>query len=88
MTVHVLPSNTFDPTAVCAKHCATATTFGKRCVFFNTYVQRVNGVNELDGHKCALFAEVYGVERATNKGYEGPGATVTIEDSKTWVLDA
>ncbi|KAF2451293.1 hypothetical protein P171DRAFT_515335 [Karstenula rhodostoma CBS 690.94] len=87
MTVYTLPNTTATAPAACAQQCATAYTATKHCVFFNTYVELVNGTNTLGGTKCALFAKPYGPERATNAGYAGGGVNVTIQESRSFVCD-
>ncbi|KAL5401893.1 hypothetical protein PMIN06_001010 [Paraphaeosphaeria minitans] len=87
ITLHIIPSSDPSPEVACADYCANTDIFNKRCVFFNTYVQLTDGVNDIGGTKCTLFSKVYGPERATNKGYEHAGAITTIEGSRSWSRD-
>lgn len=69
----------------CAQHCRETNQFNSRngqpqvCRFFNTFVQRRDGVSE--GQMCALYTQRWGREYATNNGQWQGSQRVSITES-------
>lgn len=69
----------------CAQHCREQNQYNTRngqpqiCRFFNTYLQRRDGVAEFQ--TCALYTQKWGSEYARNTGQWQGSQRITITDS-------